>query len=102
MLAPETVDDLRLAIRSRGRLRLRGGGTKPALSASAEGVETLDLSCLSGVVDYDPGEYTFTARAGTPVTDVLALLDSHGQYMPFDPPRAGMMHKTFTIFSQQS
>ncbi len=63
-----------------------GGRTKPALSTPPEGVTGLDLSAISGVVAYEPGEFTFTAWAGTPLADVKSLLDSHGQYMPFDPP----------------
>jgi glycolate oxidase FAD binding subunit len=65
---------------------LRGGGTKPALSAPLEGIVALELSGLSGVREYDPGEFTFTALAGTPLADVSALLSEHGQYLPFDPP----------------
>jgi glycolate oxidase FAD binding subunit len=67
----------------------RGGGSKPALSTPTEGVTALDLSGLSGVLEYDPGEFTFTALAGTPVSDVNALLSEHGQHLPFDPPLAG-------------
>lgn len=68
------------------RLLPRGHGTKPALSTPPEGVTTLDLSALNGVVEYDPGEFTFTALAGTPLADVQMLLAEHGQYLPFDPP----------------
>ncbi len=48
----------------------------------------LDLRTLSGILDYDPGEYTFTALAGTPITEVDRPLAEHGQYLPFDPPLA--------------
>lgn len=86
MLQPQSVDELQEMVRSHARLRPRGGGTKSALSKALDGIDTLDLSGLSGVVEYDPGEYTFTARAGTAVADVQARLDAHGQYLPFDPP----------------
>ena len=46
----------------------------------------LDLTGLSGILEYDPGEYTFTARAGTPLAHIRAALAEHGQYLPFDPP----------------
>jgi glycolate oxidase FAD binding subunit len=49
----------------------------------------LDVSCLAGVVDYDPAELTFTARPGTPLAEIDAMLASHGQHLPFDPPRLG-------------
>jgi glycolate oxidase FAD binding subunit len=35
--------------------------------------------------EYNPGEFTFTAQAGTPVKEVQRILAEHGQYLPFDP-----------------
>jgi glycolate oxidase FAD binding subunit len=64
----------------------RGGGTKPALSTSADTATLLDLSALSGMVEYDPAEFTFTASAGTRVADICRMVEEHGQYLPFDPP----------------
>jgi len=73
------------AIESGARLLPRGGGSKTALSTPADGASTLDLSDLSGVLEYLPEEYTFTALAGTRVKDVAALLAEKCQYLPFDP-----------------
>jgi glycolate oxidase FAD binding subunit len=78
MTIPEIVD----LVKSEARVRVRGGGTKPALTESA----TLEMHKLSGILEYDPSEYTFTALAGTRVSEVAALLAEHGQHMPFDPP----------------
>jgi len=65
------------------------GGSKPALSAEPrDDVDVLDVSALSGVLEYDPAELTLTARAATPVTEVTDLLAANGQYLPFDPPLA--------------
>lgn len=77
-------------MRAAKRVRVRGGGSKPALSLPncQDDVQTLDLSTLKGVIDYQPDEYTFTARAGTRVADIAALLVEEGQYLPFDPPLA--------------
>jgi glycolate oxidase FAD binding subunit len=38
------------------------------------------------VLEYDPGEYVFVARAGTRLAEVEQLLAQNGQYLPFDPP----------------
>ncbi len=38
------------------------------------------------MVEYEPGEYTFTAQAATPLAEIEAALAEHGQYLPFDPP----------------
>ena len=77
-----TVEEIQDFIRSNARVLIRGGGTKPSLSSSG----TLEMSQLSGVLEYDPSEYTFTALAGTRVSEVAKLLAEHGQHLPFDPP----------------
>lgn len=88
--AVSTVSEIREGVRTAGRVHVRGGGSKPALSTSCRASDalSLDLSRLNGVVDYQADEYTFTARAGTPVADVEAMLAERGQYLPFDPPFA--------------
>ncbi len=48
----------------------------------------LEVSALSGMLDYSPDECVFTARAGTPLRDIAAALGAHGHYLPFDPPLA--------------
>ena len=82
------VAEIQDAVRGANRVRVRGGGSKPALSQRNrdDDAHLLDLSTLEGVVDYQPDEYTFTARAGTPIVDVAEMLAEQGQYLPFDPP----------------
>lgn len=86
MLKPTAIPEVQDAVRQHPRLLPRGGGTKPALSTAPEGVPTLDLSDLSGVMEYEPAEFTFTALSGTRVSTVRDLLSRQGQYLPFDPP----------------
>lgn len=85
MLKPTNVTELQSIVREGRRLTPRGSGTKAALATPAPGSEVLDLSQLRGVLEYNPGEYTFTALAGTPIHEVQAMLAEHGQYLPFDP-----------------
>lgn len=82
-VANEHVAKVQAAVRS-GPVRVRGGGSKSALSRGA----TLELNGVAGVLEYNPQEYTFTALAGTPLADINALLAAEGQYLPFDPPFA--------------
>ncbi len=85
----DSVEDVQAAVRAATRIVPVSGGTKPALWGSADDTLThLDVSRLSGIVDYDPAELTFTAQAATPVREVAAALAQHGQYLPFDPPLA--------------
>jgi glycolate oxidase FAD binding subunit len=46
----------------------------------------LDLSKLAGVVDYEPAELVLTAKPGTPLADVEALLADADQALAFEPP----------------
>lgn len=66
------------------------GGTHTATLPGPGGpARALDVGGLAGVVDYDPAELTFTARPGTRLAEIDAMLASHGQHLPFDPPRLG-------------
>ncbi len=82
-LKPTTLAGLVEAVRGVERLRVEGGRTKPGLLRGDGAV--LSLGFLRGVVEYDPGEFTFTALSGTPVAEVAAMLGERGQHLPFDP-----------------
>ncbi len=84
-----TVEEVQAIVGDGKRILARGGGTKPALSTPLEGFQVLDVTGISGVVEYDPGEFTFTAQAGTRLEEVQRMLVEHGQYLPFDPLLAG-------------
>ncbi|NOY29440.1 MAG: FAD-binding protein [Planctomycetes bacterium] len=77
-----STEQLAELVRSQARVRVAGGGTKSATSRLAN----VSLSRLSGVLQYDPEEYTFTALAGTRLEEIDRLLRSKSQYLPFDPP----------------
>jgi glycolate oxidase FAD binding subunit len=88
-LPPVTIEEVQEIVRQSERLLPRSGGSKPALSSPPEGVESLEMRRLSGVLEYQPGEFTFTALAGTSLTEVQQTLAQHGQYLPFDPILSG-------------
>jgi len=83
---PKTYDEVTDLLRSGARVLAVGGGTKPNLSAMPEGYATLSTTALTGIVEYQPSEFTITARAGTPLREVIAVLADNGQYLPWDPP----------------
>ena len=71
----------------RGRaLYIQGGGSKRALLGRECPAPVLDVSGHSGITDYQPSELVLTARAGTPLTKLQAVLAEQGQELPFDPP----------------
>ncbi len=88
MLTPATANELCDAIRAHPRVLAIGARTKPRLSAVSDDVALISTRRLSGIIAYDPGEFTFTALAGTPLREIRAALAERGQYLPFDPPLA--------------
>jgi glycolate oxidase FAD binding subunit len=80
-----TVSDVQRIVRDSRRIAIRGAGTKTALGSNPGAAVLLDMAGLSGVIEYDPSEFTFTALAGTRLSDVSRLLAEHGQFLPFDP-----------------
>lgn len=86
--AAESVTDVQAAVSNARRLLVRGGGSKTALSRPQAGAGVLELSPLTGILEYNPGEFVFTALAGTPLASIEAELAQHGQYLPFNPPLA--------------
>lgn len=83
VLRPTTTEELAEAVRGHARVVVEGGRTKPAL-LDPTGTR-ISTAGLRGVVEYDPAEFTFTARAGTPLADVVAMLAGRGQHLPCDP-----------------
>ena len=67
------------------RLDVRGAGSKAAIGRPIGADLVLDLSGLTGVLDYAPAELVLTARAGTPLAEVQALLAEAGQMLAFEP-----------------
>ena len=84
-MRPQSVEELQAVIRDQARVLPRGGGTKSALSRPQDGAASIDLTAIAGMLEYEPGEFVFTALAGTRLGEVKAQLAAHGQYLPFDP-----------------
>ena len=69
-------------------LRIRGGGTKDWYGQELRG-EILDTRACDGIVDYEPTELVITARCGTPLAHIEAVLAERGQMLAFEPPHFG-------------
>ncbi len=88
MSLPEFQDRIRDAAARKSPLRLRGGGSKDFYGNPPRG-EVLDTRAYAGIVDYEPSELVLTARCGTPLADIEALLEKERQCLPFEPPHFG-------------
>ncbi|OJF90356.1 FAD-binding protein [Pararhizobium antarcticum] len=65
-------------------LVIRGGGTR-SLVPNDEQHDVLSSARLSGIVSYNPAEMTMTAKSGTPLADILAVLSEKRQMLSFEP-----------------
>ena len=83
--AKEVEDAVRWALGNDKALELIGQGSKRALGRPSQTDITLDLSSLSGVTLYEPAELVLSAKAGTPLAEIEALLDKNNQQLDFEP-----------------
>lgn len=81
----ETVAAARTAGR---RLTIVGGGSKGFYGRAAQG-EPLHVGGHRGILNYEPTELVLTARGGTPLAEVEAVLAAQGQMLAFEPPHFG-------------
>src|SRR5882757_4779332 len=88
-LKPRDARDVEAAVQwalAEGKaLELVGRSTKRALGRPAQTDLTLDLSGLSGVTLYEPEELVLSAKAGTPLAEIEALVAGRGQQLAFEP-----------------
>jgi glycolate oxidase FAD binding subunit len=82
------IERIRAAHEHDSPLIIQGGGSKTFYGNPDEG-EVLSTRKLSGVVDYQPKELVLTARAGTPLAEIEALLAEQNQMLAFEPPHFG-------------
>ena len=69
-------------------LAIVAGGTKQFMGRMIQ-AENFDVSAHCGVVSYEPSELVLTARAGTPLDTVEAILAEKEQMLAFEPPHFG-------------
>jgi glycolate oxidase FAD binding subunit len=70
-------------------LEILGQGSKRAIGRPPQTDVALDLSALSGVTLYEPEELVLSAKAGTPLAEIEALLAGKGQRLAFEPMDCG-------------
>ena len=85
----DVEDAVQWALANGKALEIVGGGSKRAVGRPAQTDLTLDLSGLSGVTLYEPEELVLTAKAGTPLAEIEALVAARQQMLAFEPPDYG-------------
>ena len=81
----DVEDAIAWAVGNGKTLEIVGEGSKRAIGRAAQWDLTLDLSGLRGVTLYEPEELVLTARAGTPLAEIEALVAANGQQLAFEP-----------------
>ena len=81
----DVEDAVRWALAEEKALEVVGRGSKRAFGRPSQSDLTLDLSGLSGVTLYEPEELVLSAKAGTPMAEIEALVASRGQELAFEP-----------------
>ena len=81
----EILNVVRWAAGEEQPLEIVGHASKRSVGRPMQTAHTLDLSGLSGVTLYEPEELVLSARAGTPLAEIEALLAERGQQLAFEP-----------------
>ncbi len=76
------------ALAKKQSLRIVGGASKNFLQI-AYTTHKLELDTHSDMVAYEPSELFITARAGTPMAEIEAMLANHNQMLACEPPHFG-------------
>jgi len=83
--AKEVEAAVQWALGAERALEIVGHGSKRAIGRPAQTDLTLDLASLSGVTLYEPDELVLSAKAGTSLGEIEALVASKGQQLAFEP-----------------
>ena len=79
-------DQVQQAITEQQPLSIRGGNSKAFYGFAVQGDVLEHLRLISGVIEYEPTELVLRARAGTPLSEIEALLEQHQQMLACEPP----------------
>ena len=77
------------AVNENAPLEITGRGSKRGLGRPVQTSRALDTAALTGITLYEPEELVMTARAGTPMAEIKALLTEKDQYLAFEPADLG-------------
>lgn len=81
----EVLDAVAWAVSEEAPVEVLGHGSKRALGRPLQTEHVIDLSALTGVTLYEPEELVLSARAGTPLAEIEALLTENRQELAFEP-----------------
>jgi glycolate oxidase FAD binding subunit len=81
----EIVEFVRAAREKRASFEIVAGGTRRGAGKPMGNLPVLDVSGVSGIVEYQPEELIVTARPGTTLAELKSVLAQRNQCLGFDP-----------------
>jgi len=81
----ELSDAVRQAHAESEPLRIIARGTWLGAGHPVHASRSLDVSRISGITEYVPGDLTLTANAGTTLAEIADATAAHGQWLSLDP-----------------
>lgn len=85
----QLCERVQAAYRENTPLFITGAGSKRDVLGRNCNATPLEIGAHCGIVDYEPGELVMTARAGTPLAEIMDALQAEGQELAFEPPLCG-------------
>ena len=82
------ITEVRSALESDRAVTIEGEASKAFLGPRTDG-EVLSTRGHTGIIEYRPDELVVTARAGTSLSELAAVLSAENQMLACDPPRFG-------------
>lgn len=89
----EAADAIRAARADKRPIVIEGGGTRQGLGRPVVADCRLSTRALAGITLYEPHELVISAKAGTPLAEIEAVLAANKQRLPFEP----MDHRTLFL-----
>ena len=87
--APSSTAEVREQVHDaaahRRSVRIVGGGSWLDANRPVRADNKLVIRPLAGIVEYEPGDLTLTARAGTTLDEIAHAAAAHGQWLALDP-----------------
>jgi glycolate oxidase FAD binding subunit len=90
--AEQVLDAVKWAVSEATPLEVRGSGSKSGFGRPVQAGRVLDLSGLSGISYYDPGELVLTAGPATPMREIEQALADANQEFQFEPMDLGSLY----------
>ncbi len=81
----DVLEAVTSAVASQTPVEIIGQGSKRGLGHAVVAETQIDVTPLSGVTLYEPTELVLRALPGTPMDEIVALLDQNNQELAFEP-----------------